>query len=177
MILNANVEHFKNRLLFYYNIQLKSRAFLLRKINNNISCSLRDVNFSCETMLKLVAFLKALWYNYVGLNFNYYGGIEMKAVKNGKIILKDRILDGYALLFTDVIEGIVPTQNIPQDAEIIDAAGGYVSPGLIDLHIHGYLGKDVCDGEEESIRTIAKGLVANGVTGFLPTTIDRKSVV
>ena len=102
----------------------------------------------------------------------------MKAVKNGKIILKDRILDGYALLFTDVIEGIVPEQNIPQDADIIDAAGGFVSPGLIDLHIHGYLGKDVCDGEEESIRTIAKGLVANGVTGFLPTTmtVDMKVI-
>lgn len=102
----------------------------------------------------------------------------MKAVKNGKIILKDRIIDGYALLFTDVIEGIVPEQNIPQNAEIIDANGGFVSPGLIDLHIHGYLGKDVCDGEEESIRTIAKGLVANGVTGFLPTTmtVDMKVI-
>ncbi len=102
----------------------------------------------------------------------------MKAITNGKIILKDRILEGYALLFTDVIEGIVPATAIPQDAELIDACGGYVSPGLIDLHIHGYLGKDVCDGEEESIRTIAGGLLANGVTGFLPTTmtVDMKVI-
>ncbi len=95
----------------------------------------------------------------------------MKAIVNGKIILKDRILEGYALLYSGVIEGIVPKDNIPKDAEIIDAEGGYISPGLIDLHIHGYLGKDVCDGEADSIRTIAKGLVANGVTGFLPTTM------
>ncbi len=95
----------------------------------------------------------------------------MNAIINGKIILKDRIVEGAALLYGKVIEGIVPVADIPADATVIDAAGGYVSPGLIDLHIHGYLGKDVCDGEEESIRTISKGLLANGVTGYLPTTM------
>lgn len=102
----------------------------------------------------------------------------MKAIINGKIILKDRIVENAALLFSDVIEGIVSAENIPSDVEIIDAKGGYISPGLIDLHIHGYLGKDVCDGEEESIRTISKGLLANGVTGYLPTTmtVDMKVI-
>ena len=95
----------------------------------------------------------------------------MKAIINGKIILKDRIVDGFALLFSDVIEGIVKKEQIPENTEIIDACGGYVSPGLIDLHIHGYLGKDVCDGETESIRTISQGIVKNGVTGYLPTTM------
>lgn len=102
----------------------------------------------------------------------------MKAITNGKIILKDRILEDSALLYSDVIEGIVPLGSVPADAEIIDAKGKYVAPGLIDMHIHGYLGKDVCDGEEESIRTISKGLLANGVTGYLPTTmtVDMKVI-
>ena len=102
----------------------------------------------------------------------------MKAIINGKIILKDRIQEDCALLYSNVIEGIVPQDNVPSDAEIIDAKGGYVSPGLIDLHIHGYLGKDVCDGEEESIRTISAGIVKNGVTGYLPTTmtVDMKVI-
>ncbi|MEE1321422.1 MAG: N-acetylglucosamine-6-phosphate deacetylase [Acutalibacteraceae bacterium] len=102
----------------------------------------------------------------------------MKAIINGKIILKDRIVENSALIFSDVIEGVVSAENIPEDAKIIDANGGYVSPGLIDMHIHGYLGKDVCDGEEESIRTISKGLLANGVTGYLPTTmtVDMKVI-
>lgn len=102
----------------------------------------------------------------------------MKAIINGKIILKDRIVEGQALLYSDVIEGVVPSENVPKQAEIIDAKGGYVSPGLIDIHIHGYLGKDVCDGEEESIRTISKGLLKNGVTGYLPTTmtVDMKVI-
>ncbi len=95
----------------------------------------------------------------------------MKAIVNGKIILKDRIVENRALLISDKIEGIVSSDFIPENAEVIDAKGGYVSPGLIDLHIHGYLGKDVCDASEESIRTISEGLVANGVTGYLPTTM------
>ena len=101
----------------------------------------------------------------------------MKAIIGGKIIFKDRIAEGFALLYSDVIEGVVPVENIPADCEIIDAKGSYVAPGLIDMHIHGYLGKDVCDGEEESIRTISKGLLANGVTGYLPTTMTEDMTV
>lgn len=95
----------------------------------------------------------------------------MKAIVNGKIILKDGILENSAVLYTDRIEGIVPADKVPGACQVIDAEGGFVSPGFIDVHIHGYLGKDVCDGEEESIRTISKGLIANGVTGYLPTTM------
>ncbi len=102
----------------------------------------------------------------------------MKAIKGGKIILKDRIVENSVLLYSDVIEGIVPEDAIPEGVEVIDAKGGYVSPGFIDIHIHGYLGKDVCDGEEESIRTISKGIIENGVTGYLPTTmtVDMKVI-
>lgn len=102
----------------------------------------------------------------------------MKAIVNGKIVLKDRILENSAVLYSDVIEGILPCDKLPEGVEVIDANGGYITPGFIDLHIHGYLGKDVCDGEEESIRTISKGIVANGVTSYLPTTmtVDMKVI-
>lgn len=102
----------------------------------------------------------------------------MKAVLNGKIVLKDRIIENFAVLFSDKIEGILPVDQIPDDVEKIDAKGGYINPGFIDIHIHGYLGKDVCDGEEESIRTISAGLLKNGVTGYLPTTmtVDMKVI-
>lgn len=102
----------------------------------------------------------------------------MKAIINGKIILKDGIVENCALLYSDIIEGIVPVEHIPGGTEIIDAKGGYISPGLIDIHIHGYLGKDVCDGEEDSIRTISEGLLKNGVTAYLPTTmtVDMKVI-
>lgn len=97
----------------------------------------------------------------------------MKAIVGGKIILKDNIIENFAILYSDKIIDIIPDNEIPEGADIIDANGGYIAPGLIDLHIHGYLGKDVCDGEEESIRTISKGLLSNGVTGYLPTTMTE----
>ena len=93
----------------------------------------------------------------------------MIAIKNAKIVLENRIEEGKVLLFSDKIEGIA--DYVPEGAEIIDAEGGYVTPGFIDLHIHGYLGKDVCDATADSIRTIAGGIIENGVTGFLPTTM------
>ena len=101
----------------------------------------------------------------------------MKAIVNGNIILKDKIIENNVLVFNEKIIDIVSSDRIPETAEIIDANGGYIAPGLIDLHIHGYLSKDVCDGEEESIRTISKGLLANGVTGYLPTTMTEDMAV
>ena len=102
----------------------------------------------------------------------------MLAVKHAKFIVKDRIESGKALLFTDKILAFVREEDIPSDVEVIDAEGGYVAPGFIDLHIHGYLGRDVCDASEESMRIISKGLLENGVTGYLPTTmtVDMKTV-
>ena len=101
----------------------------------------------------------------------------MLAIRNAKIVLENGILERKALLLSDKIEGIVDETEIPDGAEIIDCKGGYVTPGFIDLHIHGYLGKDVCDATAESIRTIAGGIVENGVTGFLPTTMTVDMMV
>ena len=61
----------------------------------------------------------------------------MKAIVNGKIILKDGIVENKALLFDEKIIGIVDVADIPADAEIINAEGCYVAPGLVDVHIHG----------------------------------------
>ena len=95
----------------------------------------------------------------------------MQAIINGKIVLPDRLAEGCALLFDEKIQGVVPAAQVPAGAKVIDAAGGLVIPGLIDMHIHGYLGEDASDGSFEGIRTMAEGVAKNGVTGFLPTTM------
>ena len=58
-----------------------------------------------------------------------------------------------------------------EGCEVIDAAGGYVAPGLIDVHTHGYLGADASDGEISGLKIMAEGMAKNGVTGFYPTTM------
>jgi len=95
----------------------------------------------------------------------------MQAIINGKIVLPDCIAEGKALLFDEKIQGIVAPAEIPAGADIIDADGKYVIPGLIDMHIHGYLGEDASDGSFDGIRTMAEGVAKNGVTSFLPTTM------
>ena len=95
----------------------------------------------------------------------------MKAIVNGKILFDGQIIEGKALLFEQKIVGIVDLNEIPADAEQIDAEGRFIAPGFIDVHIHGYDTKDTMDGTEDAIRTIAKGIAKNGVTSFLPTTM------
>ena len=93
----------------------------------------------------------------------------MKAIVNGKIITPDGILENKVLVFEDKIVSIEETE--PEDCEIIDAKGHYVSPGLIDVHVHGSCGADTMDQTVEAIHTISQGIAHNGVTSFLPTTM------
>ncbi len=96
----------------------------------------------------------------------------MKAIVNGRIVLPHAIETDKALLFDKKIWSIMNDDNaLAQADEIIDAQGAYVCPGLVDVHIHGYLGADVSDGDKAGIKRMAQGIVKNGVTSFLPTTM------
>ncbi|MEG0352525.1 MAG: N-acetylglucosamine-6-phosphate deacetylase [Cellulosilyticaceae bacterium] len=96
----------------------------------------------------------------------------MKCIYNGKILKDGQELVGKALLFNDKIVDIIDEVNIPAEGvELIDAKGNYVSPGFVDIHIHGYHKVDVMDGTKEAVKTMAKGICANGVTSFLATTM------
>lgn len=95
----------------------------------------------------------------------------MKYIVNGKIILPDQIITGKALSYDEKIAGVTDIREIPENSEVIDANGGYVSPGLVDVHIHGYLNEDASDGSAKGIKKMAEGVIKNGVTVFLPTTM------
>ncbi len=63
-----------------------------------------------------------------------------------------------------------PPSEAP-DGEIYDAKGNWVAPGFIDIHTHGAAGHDFCDGKSDTLRSIAKAKLKEGVTSFLPTTL------
>ena len=44
---------------------------------------------------------------------------------------------------------IVPFAAPEEGEEVLDAEGLYALPGLVDIHFHGAMGKDFCDGTEE----------------------------
>ncbi|MGL5716849.1 MAG: N-acetylglucosamine-6-phosphate deacetylase [Paraclostridium sp.] len=100
----------------------------------------------------------------------------MKAIINGKIVLKNEVLENKVIIFDEKIVDI--SNEAPKGCEIIDAKGNYISPGLVDIHIHGNMGKDTMEGTDEAIDTIAKSIMRHGVTSFLPTTMtmDEESI-
>lgn len=99
----------------------------------------------------------------------------MKAIINGRIITENEVLENKVLLYNDKIlefrEQQTPELLLKTCEEVIDVKGNYVSPGFIDMHIHGAGGHDVMDGTVESLAAISSTVAKNGVTGFLPTTM------
>ncbi|MCY6356527.1 N-acetylglucosamine-6-phosphate deacetylase [Clostridium sp. ZS2-4] len=97
----------------------------------------------------------------------------MKAIVNGKIITEDGILENSSILFENKIKHIIDTDKLEEYGleKIVDAKGKYVSPGFIDIHIHGSGGSDTMDGSIEDIVKISSTICENGVTTFLPTTM------
>ncbi len=57
------------------------------------------------------------------------------------------------------------------DDTVIDASNLYAIPGLTDIHFHGCVGHDFCDGTHEAIRAIAEYELKNGVTAICPATM------
>lgn len=61
--------------------------------------------------------------------------------------------------------------SVPGEETITDAKGGYVIPGLTDIHFHGCMGSDCCDGTKEAFRTIAAYELKQGITSITPATM------
>ncbi len=55
--------------------------------------------------------------------------------------------------------------------ETVDASGLMAIPGLVDVHFHGCMGQDFCNGTEEAIRTMASYEASQGVLGICPATM------
>lgn len=90
------------------------------------------------------------------------------AIYNGKIILKDKILENYNLYFEDAKISDITQEMLPCD-QSIDAKGAYVSPGFIDIHTHGAGGCDFLDKSEDAYITAANIHAKHGATAIVPT--------
>jgi N-acetylglucosamine-6-phosphate deacetylase len=96
-------------------------------------------------------------------------------IYNGKIITPYRIISNGTVVITDgkireVKEGNI---DIP-GAQEIDAAGKYIAPGFIDIHIHGGGGYDFMDGSVEAFLKIAETHAQYGTTSMVPTTLTSE---
>ncbi len=94
---------------------------------------------------------------------------------NGTVLTPLRtVKDGVVLVEGNVIKKVGNRNQIkiPAEAQIIDVRDAYISPGFIDLHLHGAWGGDVSSGSEKDLYIISEGMVKAGTTAFLPTTLS-----
>lgn len=93
-------------------------------------------------------------------------------IKGGKVLFGRTFVDA-DIAFDRAITAIGRLEG-PAD---LDAAGGYVIPGLVDIHTHGAVGEDFSDGKPQGLQPLADYYAAHGVTSYLATTMTLKEEV
>ena len=92
---------------------------------------------------------------------------------NGRIITPYRIIPkGTVVVTGETITAIVEDDVDVPGATEIDANGNYISPGFIDIHVHGGGGHDFMDCEETAFIKIAETHARHGTTAMVPTTLS-----
>src|SRR6478672_8153130 len=89
----------------------------------------------------------------------------------GRIVLPDRVAEGMLLVRNGRVAELLDARAAPPpDSVVVDAGDGYVSPGFIDLHVHGGDGGDFMDGTAESFRLALQSNARHGTTRLAATT-------
>ncbi|MCG3088065.1 N-acetylglucosamine-6-phosphate deacetylase [Sporosarcina cyprini] len=97
---------------------------------------------------------------------------------NAAVVLEDSVISrGYVCIEDGKIISVGNMETCPQlikDETIMDCKNQKtVIPGMIDIHVHGACGHDVMDATQEALSGIAQGLVKEGTTSFLATTMTN----
>jgi len=102
------------------------------------------------------------------------GTTDQVLIKGGTILTPHEVVEsGCVLVEKGKILAVGPEAALRpmEGAQVIDAQGMIVTPGFIDIHVHGGMGHDTMDGTPEALEGMARFFVCHGVTSFLPTTI------
>ncbi|ADY52344.1 N-acetylglucosamine 6-phosphate deacetylase [Pseudopedobacter saltans DSM 12145] len=96
-------------------------------------------------------------------------------IHNGDIITPYKIIKSGTILIkgSKIIDIQAGDIDIP-DCESIDAGGNYISPGFIDIHVHGGGGHDFMDGTADAFLKIAEAHARYGTTALSPTTLTSE---
>ncbi len=62
-------------------------------------------------------------------------------------------------------------KEIPAGASLVDFGDAVLTPGFLDIHIHGGAGVDLMRASAAELPRLGKFLASHGVTGYFPTTV------
>ena len=84
----------------------------------------------------------------------------------GRLVLEGRVAPGVVAIEDDAIVAV----EFDDGAAAVNAAAGlpYLAPGFVDVHVHGWGGHSAM-GPVEDLDGMARALLRQGVTSFLPT--------
>ena len=95
-------------------------------------------------------------------------------ISNGIILTpQSEIKDGIVVVGDSKIVDIGRRGTVaePPDAEWIDAGGHYITPGFVNIHVHGGMGVDVTRITPGSFDTLSGFFAGHGVTSFLASAL------
>lgn len=89
------------------------------------------------------------------------------------LITNGKVFDGEGFSLRDVAvrDGWFVEATAADSDEVVDAAGCYVIPGLVDLHFHGSAGADISDGDLDGLHRMGAYEASRGVTAMCPATM------
>ena len=95
----------------------------------------------------------------------------MLVIKNANVIFTDKIRKAIVLCDNGKIKDIVEHYTESADDNVIDANGLYLSPGFIDIHVHGGGNKSAMSTNYNDIIEMAEAHLKYGTTSIVPTTL------
>jgi len=93
-------------------------------------------------------------------------------ITGGPVIAPTSVIANGAVLIEDsTILNVGSAASLGKETvdATIDAKGGIIAPGFINLHVHGGGGADAMDSSFDSLNCMSKFEASHGVVGFLPT--------
>lgn len=94
----------------------------------------------------------------------------------GTVVLPDGLLpNGIVLANAGKIVAVDDRVKIPKGTAVISAKGRFISPGFVDIHVHGGGGADFMDGTVDAVRVGCRSHLRHGTTSIFPTTTTGSS--
>ena len=97
--------------------------------------------------------------------------IKMNFYKNAKVIFPDKIRDCVVVTDGGKITDICERFDANENDTVTDCKGLYLSPGFIDIHVHGGGNKSAMSTDYTDIVEMAEAHLKYGTTSIAPTTL------